>query len=353
MARKLLFILITLVLSGCVEKQILDDLSIESAIGFDLHDDNKILGTALVPNYQPDHAVKNVTYTTVGEMNRELFVEMQRQTADPLVIGSLEVVLFGEKLAEKGVIDLIDALQRDASIGERLFLAVADGKSNELLEQSYGQGGNATFISNLIEHNINQRDVPTTNLHMFIFDFFQKGKDPFLPKLKKIGKDKLEINGISLFKQDKVVDFIPANKMFFFKLLVDKYSLGSYNIDVKSEQAAVRNIKSNKRMDLTKKNPPEITIHIKIKGAVQEYTGDKLTPKQIKEIEKNLEKTVSKESLKLINHFKEIGVDPLGLGHYAKTRTRKFDQKKWEENYKQLAVKVKTEANIIEAGVIE
>jgi spore germination protein len=353
MAKISSFLLVIFILSGCVEKEILDDVAIESAIGFDYHDDDQISGTALVPNYLPDKSVKNVIFTSISTMNRELFVEMQRQSSAPLVIGSLEVVLFGDKLAKSGLIDLIDALQRDASIAERLYLVVVDGNTSELLKQDYGISGNATYISNLLKHNIKTRDLPTTNLHMFIFDFFQEGKDSFLPRVKMIRKNKMEINGVSLFKKDKVVDVIPTDKMFFFKLLVDRFSEGTYKITEDGEEAAVRSIKSSRRFDLTHKNPNEITIHIKIQGAIREYSGNEITSKEIKAIEKNLEKKVNEECLKLINHFKKTGIDPIGLGHYAKTKTRSFDIKKWDREYENLVVKVKTEAEIVEAGVIE
>ncbi|MDF2904591.1 MAG: spore germination protein, partial [Bacillus sp. (in: firmicutes)] len=303
-------ILIMLLLSGCVKKEILDDISIESGLGFDHYKGQQILGTAMVPRYMADKSVKNVTFTSISTMNRELFLEMQRQSPDPLVIGSLEIVMFGEKLAQNGIIDLIDALQRDATIGERLYLVVVDGKAIDLLKQDYGSRGNATYFSNLIKQNMETRDLPTTNLHMFIYDFFQTGKDPFLPRIKKIGSNKMEVNGISLFKKDKIVDVITPNKMFFFKLLADKYSQGTYKIKVDGNQAAVRSIKSNHKFVMSKKGPLEITIHIKIKGAIREYSGNKLSHKETIMIEKKLEKVVNQECLKLINHFKDIGIDP-------------------------------------------
>ncbi|MBT2722254.1 hypothetical protein [Bacillus sp. ISL-46] len=50
---------------------------------------------------------------------------MQRQSPDPLVTGSLKVVLFGEQLAKKkGILELMDSFQRDPIIGAGLYLAV-------------------------------------------------------------------------------------------------------------------------------------------------------------------------------------------------------------------------------------
>ncbi|WP_147533995.1 Ger(x)C family spore germination protein [Bacillus marasmi] len=345
--------ILILTLTGCVDKEILDDVSLESGIGFDYQGERQILGTSLVPSYQPDKSIKNVTHQAVSAMNRELIMEIQRQSADPLVAGSIEVVLFGKTLAQKGIIDLIDALQRDSTIGERIYLVVVDGKANDLLKHDYGTRGNATYISNLIMQNIEERDLPKSNLHMFIFNFFQEGKDGFLPSVRRIGKDKMEINGVCLFKNDKVVDFIPASKMFFFKLLTDEYSEGTYKVELNGEEAAVRSITSTHRFDLTKKKPWEITIHITVKGQIREYSGDKLSPKAIKQIEKNLEKKINAECLKLIHQFKKQEIDPIGLGNYVKSQTRGFDTNKWKREYQNLTVKFETKVEIIDAGVIE
>lgn len=352
--REIILIFLIVLISGCgVQKEILDDVSLESGIGFDFYKEGQILGTALVPNYQPDKSIKNVTHQAISAMNRELIIEMQRQSADPLVSGSLEVVLFGNKLAREGIIDLIDAMQRDATIGERLYLIVVDGKANDLLKHNYGTSGNATYISNLMKQNIEMRDLPQTNLHLFIFDFFQQGKDPFLPMVKRIGKDHMEISGLCLFKNDKLITTIPTSKMFFFKLLADKYSEGTYKVKVNGEEAAVRSIRSNHRFDLSNKDPNKMTIHIKIKGQIREYSGNKLSPKAIKLIENNLEKLVNKECLKLINQFQEKGIDPFGLGHYVKSQTRKFNFNKWEQDYKNVKVNINSHVEIIDAGVIE
>ncbi|MDQ1000981.1 hypothetical protein QFZ28_001381 [Neobacillus niacini] len=181
--------IIMLSITGCVDKNVLDDVSIESGMGYDIID-RKIIGTAVVPNYLPDKSVKNVNYTGEATENHEIFVEMQRQSAAPLVTGSLEVVLFGEKMAQKGIIDIVDILQRDATIGERLYLGVVDGTANDILKQDLGISGTATHISNLIEHNIESYDLPKSNLHLFLYDFFQQGKDPYLPRIKKINPKK-------------------------------------------------------------------------------------------------------------------------------------------------------------------
>jgi spore germination protein len=346
-------------LTGCVQKEILDDIAIEIARGYDWKEEDKIEGTMLVYNFQPDKSIKNTTLTTTSSTSRELVNYLQEQSPDPLSEGSLEVFLFGKKLASEGLIDYLDAPIRNASIGARLFLVVVDGNAKELLNGSYGNRGNAIFISNLLLHNIKYENLPKTNLQLFFRDYYQVGKTGFLPQIRKKDDNKLELNGISFFKTDKikVIDTLETEKMFYFKLLVDKFSEGSHIVERDADKAVIRSISSRHKMKITKRNPYNVTVHIKIRGIIREYTGPgTLTKKVITKYEKALEEEVTKECEALIKRFQEQEIDPVGLGFFIQTRTRGLHLKKdWEESdmYKNLTVKVETDVKVVESGVIE
>jgi spore germination protein len=342
-------------LLGCVKKEVLDDISLIEGIGFDYIDKKNILGTVVVPVYLPDQAPKNNTYSAKAEIKKSILQDIQRQTADPIVTGSLSVVLFSKTLTEKvGILPLVDPFQRDPGVGSGLYLAVVDGETKELLSGQYGVRGNATYISNLMEHNIKNEDMPKTNLQMFLADFYQEGKTPFVPQIKKIGKDKMKINGLSLLKHGKMVDSIAPNEMFFFKLLTDKYSEGLHKVEIDSGEAAVRSIHSSHNYKLIKREPAVVTIHIKVDGIINEFTGQELTPKKIHELQQQFEKDIKNECHKLIERFQKKDIDPIGFGHFVKTQTRNFDFNNWRENqYKDLVVKIKADVKISESGVIE
>ncbi|KAA9017974.1 Ger(x)C family spore germination protein [Niallia endozanthoxylica] len=344
-----------LLLSGCVEKEVLDDISLIEGIGFDLSEDGKILGTVTFPLYLKNAPPKNQTFSAEAKIKKSFLQEVQKQTSDPIVTGSLEIVLFGKDIARKeGILELIDAFQRDPGVGAGLYLAVIDGEAKSLLEGEYGIRGNGTFLANLLEHNIKQEEIPRTNLHLFLADFYQEGKTPFLPQLKQTSKKKIEITGIALFSQGKVIDVIPPEKMFSFKLLVDRFSEGMHQVSINEGDAAIRSIRSSHKFELSKRNPEEINIHIKVKGVINEFTGNNLTPKLITKLEKQFEEDINKECLSMIEKFKEKELDPIGLGRYVKTQTKNFNINKWRNTeYKNLKVKVTSDVVITETGVIQ
>jgi spore germination protein len=264
------------------------------------------------------------------------------------------VVLFGDRLAkEKGILDLIDSFQRDPSIGARLFLAETEGESKSVITGEYGERGNAIYLSNLIRHNMKSKDVPKTDLQRFMVDFNQKGKTPYLPRLKKLSKENVEISGLSFFRYGHVVDTIPADKMFYFKLLVDKYSQGTLKVNLGKTAAAIESIRSNYKVRLTARNPLKVQVIIHVKAILNEYSGVRITPGKIRKIENKLENEIEIECEKLTKRFQSKNIDPVGFGHFIKSKTRGFNFTKWETDYKDLKVNVQANVSITESGVIE
>jgi spore germination protein len=352
--RKLMLISVTaLLLTGCVEKEIIDDVNIEMGVGYDKKENDEIEGTVMVPIFNPDKKIGNFTFSASATSTRDLVQEVQRKSAQPLVTGSLEIALFGEEIARMGIREYIDAFERDPSIGARVYFAVADDSAKDILTGTYGNRGNAVHLSQLIKHNTETRNLPVTNMHLYLFELYQEGTDPYLPILKKVEPEVIDITGIALFKDDKMVSELHSDKMFFFKLLTDKFSEGAFRLEVDGDQVAIKDLDSKHKLKLRKREPYVVDVEIKIKGLIREYTGAIVTPGVIKKIEKEFEDQVNKEATQMIQDFQEQGIDPVGFGQFIKTKTRGFDFKRWEDEYKNLTVNVKTDLTITEVGIVE
>jgi spore germination protein len=351
--RVLLLVSFIIIAGGCVRKSILDDINILTVMGYDYVDKNTIKGTALIPVYETKK-ISNETFTTTSITSKDIIEELQHKSSDPLAKGGLEVVLYGEELAKKGLIPIMDMLERDSRIGTRLYLAVVKGTANELLKGKYGERGNGIYLSNLIRQNIEQRDIPKTNLHKFFYAYYSDGRDPFLPYIQK-EKDKVKIVGIALFDGDRMVHYIKGNDMFYFKILVDRYTEGTHTIQMEDNQyAAVKSIVTNRKFSFSgSKERPDITIDIEISGILYEYSQRKYNKKEKHKIETTFEKEIVKETSKLIKHLQSHQIDPIGFGDEAKSRYRNFSYKTFYENYPTLDIKVNAKATIVDSGIVE
>ncbi|MCA1319225.1 Ger(x)C family spore germination protein [Bacillus tianshenii] len=348
-------IFILLLLTGCLEKEIVDDINIESVEGFDHVEGDDVMGTFVIPIYQADKSISNETFSAVANMNKDLLRELQKKSSAPIVNGSLELVLFNKELAEKGIIKLIDALQRDSSIGTGLYLSIVDGQVKEILEGNFGTEGTGRYLSGLIKHNIERRDVPTTNLHIFLSDYYQEGVDPNLPLLKLVD-DKVMITGVVVMKEGKLSVIVPNKQLFYFKFLVDEHTDGATAIKLpdKEEYVSLRSIKTKRDIKVKWKNgEPEFHVHLKMDGLIREYSGGKVDPKKLKEFQKVFEEDLIRQSTELIATFQKEKVDPIGFGYEAKSRKRGFDLKKWEEQYPNVKIKVTSKVRIIGTGITE
>ncbi|MGM0845800.1 MAG: Ger(x)C family spore germination protein [Bacillota bacterium] len=350
-------------LSGCVEKEILDDLNIETAKGYDLTDEEMIRGTSLYPRYLADKKIENVTLTEEALSTREVLHLLEKKSEQPLVRGSLENVLISEKMARKGMLHIADSLQRDASVGARIRLLITDGEAEEILKGNYGIKGNSDYITNLVAHNIERGDVAESNLHLFLFTFYQEGHTSYLPIIERIDDKTLGLNGVALFKEDKMVDRISKDEMFYFKLLADKYSEGNQVVKLSGEEvsmeesveASVSSLQSKHKINIDPSaDPVNINVTIDIKGIIKEYTGERLSAAKIKEVEAKMESDIESHCLKMLKKFQGAGIDPIGFGQRLKHRTRKMDFNKWaEDQYPQANMHVKANVLIMESGTVE
>ncbi|BBW97464.1 Ger(x)C family spore germination protein [Geobacillus sp. FSL W8-0032] len=345
--------LVAALLSGCLRKEILDDISIESAIGLDDAGASKIRGTVLIPIYKKEETT-NKTLTSVSISVNDLLEELQHQASEPLVNGSIEILLYGKRLAEKGIFPFVDHFHRDASIGTGLYLAVVDGTAERLLKGHYGRQGNAIYLSNLLKHNIEQRDIPKTNLHLFLKAYYADGQDPFLPYIRRAGKN-VYIQGIALFRGDRVVDYIQRNDLFFFKILTDAYTEGTHTLRIDHNlYISIKNIATSRNISFSgSQTQPHVHIHLSLEGVVREYKPTPFSPSIRPLIERQFEKEIKKKTSELIKRFQQQQIDPIGIGEWAKSHYRRFRYRDFYRRYRDLPVHVTADVRIRDTGIIE
>ncbi|KPD00506.1 hypothetical protein LR69_01158 [Geobacillus sp. BCO2] len=349
----LLVLMAASLLSGCLRKEILDDINIESAVGFDYVSPTKIKGTVLIPIYKKEETA-NKTLTAVSVSTKDILEELQHKTPEPLVNGSIEVALYGKQLAEHGLFPFVDNFHRDSSIGTGLYLAVVDGTAEQLLKGHYGRQGNGIYLSNLLKHNIEQRDVPKTNLHLFLKMYYADGQDPFWPYLRQVGQD-VQVEGIALFRGDRVVDYIERNNMFFFKILTDSYTEGTHTVRLqKGNYASVKNISTKRTISFSgPKTRPHLHIHLSLEGVIREHKQGPFTPSTQQAVQQQFEKEIKINASNLLRRFQEQNIDPIGLGEWAKSQYRHFSYRDFYRRYRHLPFRITADVRIRDTGIIE
>jgi spore germination protein len=361
MKKKSLIILFSILflLAGCIPKQIIDKIQLIHAIGFDELPDHKIKGTITYPIFNPDGTVRS---ETLSAESTSRFIRSKLNTKSPktLTTGQLRIVLFNDRFAQKGILEIVNSLYRDPNVGNRLYMAVANGSTNEILTGKYtAESLPSMYLTEMIEQNILNENLPKTNLHLFLYSFYGEGIDPFLP-LVRADKNTLQLEGIALFKDDKYVGKINHRESFPFKILVEKTKTGHYEVELKKGKkkghAVVRNINGTTSYKVRKVDGvPEFEVKMKILGEIHEYPPwlNLEEKHNIELIEKTFKKQVEKDAKKIIAKFQRLQIDPLGLGDQVRRREKGWDFKTFKKQYPDMKIKLTTDIEIVESGVIE
>ncbi|RNA69368.1 Ger(x)C family spore germination protein [Alteribacter keqinensis] len=354
------FIIYALLLSGCVPTEVIDELQLIHTSGFDYIDEDVTQVTVSIPKYigadqKTSTNIESETITASGTTAKGIRDKLDSKSPKIINNSKLSSVVYNQELAEKGIYELIDTYSRDPSVGQRMHLLVYEGNTKELLESHLSiEPEISRYISELVEQNTKHTDLPKTNIHVFLYRYHQDGMDAFLPYLG-MSEDKLQVKGLAIFKDDKMVSSISMQESFLFKALVESFSEGTYEIKLEgNEYATFMNLIARTKYKLHyESGKPVLTAKVTAKGSLSEYSGGRLDEKKIKEFEDELTEQLKEEIKALIKKFQYLDADPLGLGFQVKTRTRGWNAEKWSETYPDLKVNVEVNTTITHGGISE
>ncbi|MCM2531916.1 Ger(x)C family spore germination protein [Neobacillus pocheonensis] len=373
-------IIATVLIVGCVERKQLENLGLITAAGFDMEKQNKIKGTVVIHKFDPIAQNMTKVIADIAHTSRGLRQKQNLESNQKLVTGQLRIAVYSKELAEKGIIQLVDTLNRDSTVGNMVYLTVADGSASSIMKidlktpTSINLG---TYLYNLIKQNVDGEQIISPTLQEFNRNYNDTGKDPVLPILK-IKKNDVIISGLALFNDDRMIDVLKPEKLFFLKILIDKYKAGTKEIGfnrghfekiiLKSAFQKERhvynklyisfdNIQTNSRIKLIDMKNLRFRVDVKLNSRLLEATEplDLGNPEAVKLIEKEINKAVKKDIVDLLNHFQKLEVDPVGFGneYQAHYRGKIPTTEEWKQKYKHAKFDVVVENKIVQTGVID
>jgi spore germination protein len=355
---KLYFIIIIFFLTGCAEQRIIDDLALINAVGYDLTDNesNPLKLTVTFPIITKDGKYDRKTIIVEGKSSKEMREKVRFKTNLKLESGQARVSLFGQDLAKEGMIPYLHSLVRDASIGTRLKLALAEDEASDVLMlQIKNEGQNATYLEQFLT-KLNRENFRTNyNIYQFLRDYYDDGIDPILPVFK-VERNNIAYNGIGLFHEDKLIEILKPSEARYLFLFREEMTQGVFveQIDVGEEEKASIMLSYELKdhsidVQSNPNNRKKASIYIELIGDVVEYTGkeDVSDPKIQKKIEKIITKKINQEGKKLIVKLQKLQVDPLGINRYVRN-TMKYNEWKALNKYQAYQdMNINVEANVI------
>ncbi|MGG3561445.1 Ger(x)C family spore germination protein [Neobacillus rhizosphaerae] len=365
------------IMAGCVEQKPLEKLGLITTAGYDLVGKEQIKGIVVVQKFDPMAQSATKVISAISKTSKGLRQAENLKSNQKLVSGQLRSVVYSRELAERGIIQLVDTLNRDAAIGNMVYLTIADQTAEEIMkiDQSKTNINLGTYIYNLIKQNVEGEQIISPTLQEFNHNYYDIGKDPVLPILKIQGGD-VVISSVGLFREDRLVDELKQSQLFFLKILVDKYKAGTLEMGFKKEKLqdimleglvptplynkvylTIDNIRSKSKIKLIDKQNLKFKVEIKLDSRLLEMTEplDLAKPATVKLLEKKINKAMEKQVEDLLYHLRELDIDPIGFGneyevHY---RGKQISKEKWRELYKKAEFDVQVKNRIEKTGVID
>ncbi|NOU84580.1 Ger(x)C family spore germination protein [Paenibacillus sp. LMG 31460] len=361
MYRRKIFLVIILcaVLSACVDQKIVNQICLLHVISFDTVA-NGIKSAILISHFKEKGKTELEFLHTESNSNIGALPLLNTRTNDPLERGQLRMVLFGKTRAEKGTGTIIHHFLRDPKISSRLQLGVVDRDASELLE-IIKKNNEPFFLSDMIEQNMRNGNLPLMNLHVSLFNYYGEGRDMFLPYFK-IDNGEVKIDGLALFRSDKKITEISMKDAFLLKMLIQNSKNGIYKVPVAGKASnkqgdedfiLLRSMHSKANYIVNNVNPiPSISIRLELVTELQNVPDwvDLRSEEQLTQLEKTMGSYFKKEIEKFLSLLKENKVDPVGLGALVRSRSKNWSAQDFEKIYQVIKTTVSVQVKIANTG---
>ncbi|MFA9557233.1 Ger(x)C family spore germination protein [Evansella sp. AB-rgal1] len=365
--RLVIILLFIILLQGCGEPNIIEDLGFMHSVAYDLNTENpteegRLIITIDTPQVDQTAEDLREVLTTKAHALKEGTSNIARKSDRKLVAGQLRSVLFNQDLAKEGIMPIINSLDRDSHIGLHVKVIVVEGGTGkELLFEEYSRHPRTSrYLHDLIDKEADQSVVIGTSLYQFSRDYYDDGIDPVCPIIKK-GENEIIIDGIALFREDKYVNKLTPDESLFFHMLYSDYEEKNvyFNIALEDEDDVFTSFSVLEvRPKFIVTSPDVLEINLQVKGIIEEYSGTSdLSVREPKmKLENQLEEYIQKKSQNVITKLQQFGVDSIGFGTYVRNSVRYSEWKEmnWIESiYPDAQITVNTEVRIKGTGSIK
>lgn len=350
-----LFAIMSVLLSGCNQQTIVDRINMINILGIDSRGD-EIVGNAIYPDYDRKEKLK---FTQgIGRTTQLVFGEMQMHETKPLRLGKLRMLLYSKDVAEQGIIRFIHSICRDPLINSYVILAVSEQPTEKVLKH-LEKLGSEMLPNRLIVQNEKAGNLPVTNLHTFLFNYYGDGRDVFMPYIGLGDEGVIEVKGIALFQEDKLALVLNKPESIAFKLLQPKFENGFLTVQFDQSKKmipAVLNIVSGgSDLSLSRDGgSTSITIHTKVYGYLkdQEENIDIREQSEFGLIEQAVEKDMNEKLLTLVQKLQTRGLDPLGIGNFMRAHDRGWKEREFYEHvYPKIKLNVVSDVRLKESSI--
>lgn len=349
--------------TGCTEDQqaqpSLEELGMVSLIAFDYIDDSVMKVTVAMPQPSEEAKEHTQTHTVEATLLKEAIVQLSSKSDRMVHLGQLRVALFSEEFARKGMMEkVVEYMYREPDARETVRIGIVKENAAEVITSKYPDRPNTSvYINNLLKPRLHTTFSPFTDLHVFTSDIKNPLIDATVPYLEM--KDGFpEITKVALFEEAKMVDVFSQEDGKLIQSISGLKKIAPMNIKLKDdEETLIEFIKTNVKIKGNNDhNSPKILVDATLDGALSAYKGptDLTKNKELKKLEKDVEEKLKQDIEGLLNKFKELKADPIGLFEPFRMKHRgKWTPELTDKLLQKVEFEVKVKVRIMNKGQLK
>lgn len=384
---KLSLVLVLIIsLTGCWGRLELNEMAITMGMGIDLASDGKYIVTIQVVDAGEASATKGslgrspvVLYSAKGKTIAEAIQRMTSSSPRTIYNSHLRVLVIGEKLASRGIGEVLDYISRDRQFRTDFPVVIAKEEEarNALKILTPIESIPAIQMMRSLE-NSEKHWAPTVAIHFdeLIQGLIAKGRQPVVTGIEVIGSveegskrsnltrttpnGRLKFIGLSVFKKNRLIGWLTETESRGYTLAMGKAYKGTGNVPCgDGEQVAleVQESKSTLHSKL-RGDQLELSLSLKIEGNVEEVachvqmTKDETIRMLERNADQELRKIFDKTFVRLQHDLK---ADIFGFGEQVHRQYPSYWKKvsaNWDEQFAQLPIKMDIQVKLRLVGTV-
>lgn len=361
-----------LFLSGCWDYRSMDEINIVAGLAVDTREDGEGFMVTFelvdIATMKDGDSPKAVYITTEGPTLFEAVRNAKKKLYNKMYFGSMRTVIISREIAENiGIRDLIIGFLRNPEPRETLSLVISQEKKAADLITSAGTNRVISYdMAQIIDED---KGITATSKQVFLYrayDFIETpGMELALPAFhltKTEGKDDVEIDGIAIFKDDKLAGFLSPDETRYFLLATDDNIGGPisfpYNDTPDSKEVSVTIYRCKHRPEVRYENGKvTIFVEVNLDIGIVELRGQELqTDTQRKALEQRVKEVLEQ---RIDEVFKKVqqnpGSDIYGYGNLIYMNDYDLWKKiggNWDTLFKEAEFESKVNVVITHAGLM-
>ncbi|HWR61347.1 MAG TPA: Ger(x)C family spore germination protein [Clostridia bacterium] len=370
----LLLMLAVFLLAGCWDQVEIEDRLFVLAIGIDkteeadkkTPEDRYTLSfvAPIVAQVKEGEGPAFNTYKTMSNTVITSLSQLLERFSQKQFYGHTRGIFFGEEIMkdEELLKGIIDGVTRYHELHNSMYAYIVPGKAEKVFEvEPLYDRLLMPYIAGITDNSdYTAKIMKLTLADMIIMLNNQKGS-LVIPKIIP-EKTEVKMNGAGVLKDYKLIGYLGDQEVAVYNWLTDKAGGGNISVEYEGVSVAFRHFTFRRNIELSKIEGGKIYLNYKMntEGSIEEYMLGKklLDDATLKEIEKELEKRIEGESIKLAKKFQEeYRVDLIGARDYLSKHQPKLF-KTVEKDYDRyftdgIVINVTADVHIRRVGLIK